>query len=288
MNIPRAVITAAGRNQRTLPLQTLIDRDGRAKSVLDILIGEAIGAGAEEVAVVVAPGDEARYAEAAGPHAARLVFVPQVEPLGYAHALWCARDFVGREAFLHLVGDHLFVDGGEPGCARRLTDLARAEGCTVSAVQSTREHLLTSFGVVGGRRVPGREAVYTVDTVVEKPTPTEAELRLLVPGLRAGHYLCFFGLHVLTPSVMEILAGLPYDAPTGRKPSLSDALAILTTRETMLALEEQGRRYDLGDKYGLLTAQLALALSGQDREEVLARLLELLAQREALSARRTG
>ena len=65
--------------------------------------------------------------------------------------------------------------------------------------------LLPRFGAVAGRRVAGRSDLYRVDTVIEKPTPTEAEQRLLVPGLRAGYYLCFFGMHVLTPRVMEIL-----------------------------------------------------------------------------------
>ena len=51
----------------------------------------------------------------------------------------------------------------------------------------------------------GSERLYEVETVIEKPTPTEAEQKLVVPGLRAGNYLCFFGMHVLTPSVMEIL-----------------------------------------------------------------------------------
>lgn len=288
MRIPRAVITAAGRNQRALPLQTVVDRDGRAKAVLDILIEEAIAAGAEEVAIVVAPGDEARYAETVGAHAARLAFIPQPEPRGYGDAVLCARDFVGQEAFLHLVGDHLYISGPEHSCARELVALATAEGCSVSAVQATREHLLPAYGVVGGRRVPGRQDLYAVETVVEKPTPTEAEMRLLVPGLRAGHYLCFFGMHVLTPAVMDILAAMPGNAATGRAASLSEALAILATREKYLALEERTRRYDLGDRYGLLTAQLALALSGQDRENVLARLLEMLAQRETASAGRTG
>ena len=84
--------------------------------------------------------------------------------------------------------------------------MAEAESCAVSAVQATREHLLPHYGAVGGRRVPGRRDLYTVETVIEKPTPTEAELRLVVPGLRAGHYLCFFGMHVPTPAVLEILA----------------------------------------------------------------------------------
>ncbi len=288
MRIPRAVITAAGRNQRTLPLQTVIDRDGRPKTVLDILIDEAVNAGAEEVAVIVAPGDEARFADGVGQHAARLLFIPQPEPLGYAHAVLCARSFVGDEAFLHLVGDHLYVSPGDHGCASALVELAAAESCSVSAVQATRESQLNAFGVVAGRPVPGREDLYTVETVVEKPTPTEAEMRLLVPGLRAGHYLCFYGMHVLTPTIMEILAELSYERSGGRLPTLSDGLAILATREKYLAVEERARRYDLGDTYGLLTAQLALALNGQDRDLVLARLLEMLAQRETSAARRVG
>ena len=54
---------------------------------------------------------------------------------------------------------------------------------------------------------PAGEILYLVEDVLEKPTPTEAEQRLVVPGLRAGHYLCLFGMHVLTPVIMEILAG---------------------------------------------------------------------------------
>jgi UTP--glucose-1-phosphate uridylyltransferase len=60
---------------------------------------------------------------------------------------------------------------------------------------------------------------------------------------------------------------------------LSSALAELARRGRYLALETRGRRYDMGARHGLLTAQLALALAGEDREEVLAGLVELLAQR---------
>ena len=285
MNIRKAVITAAGRNQRSLPLQMLVDRDGVDKSVLSILVEEVLRAGVEEIAVVVAPGDEEPYANAlhtVGGHGGRLRFIPQEQPLGYGHAVYCARNFVGAEPFLHLVGDHLYVSHDDDGCARRLVEVAQTEACAVSAVQATRENLLPYFGVVGGKRVPGRQDLYIVETVVEKPSPTEAELRLMVPGLRAGHYLCFFGMHVLTPTVMDILAKHVAEAGDAGRVTLSGALAVLAAREKYLALDagQHARRYDVGIKYGLLTAQLALALTGHDREEVLARLLELLAQRD--------
>jgi UTP--glucose-1-phosphate uridylyltransferase len=147
-------------------------------------------------------------------------------------------------------------------------------------VQATRETLLPYYGTVGGQRVAGRESLYTIDTVIEKPTPTEAELRLTVPGLRAGHYLCFFGMHVLTPTVMDVLGEQIAAAAEHGGVTLSDALAVLAEREKYLALEERARRYDVGAKYGLLIAQLALSLSGKDRGYVLARLVELLATRE--------
>ena len=279
MEIRKAVITAAGRNQRTLPLQTLTDRDGADKSVLCIIVQEALSAGVQEIAVVVAPGDDGPYAEAVGDHPGRLHFITQDQPLGYGHAVYCAKDFCQGEPFLHLVGDHLYVSSEEEGCARRLVQVAEAEECAVSAVQATRENLLPYYGTVGGRRVPGRKDLYEVEAVVEKPTPTEAELRLIVPGLRAGHYLCFFGMHVLTPTVMEILAQ-HCAAAEGCKVELADALAVLASREKYLALEERARRYDVGVKYGLLIAQMALALSGQDHDLVLTRLLELLTHRE--------
>ncbi len=280
MRITKAVITAAGKQQRTLPLQTLIDRDGTEKSVLGILIEETLRAGIEEICLVVQPGDEKPYTDVAGDHARRLYFVQQSQPLGYGHAVYCARDFVGGAPFLHLVGDHLYVSRGEQGCAQHLVEVAQAEACAVSAVQATRESLLPYYGTVGGRRLPGRPGLYQVETVIEKPTPTEAEQRLIVSGLRAGHYLCFFGMHVLTPTIMELLGEMVQRNQGARPVTLAAALAEVAKHEQYLALEKSDWRYDVGVKYGLLTAQLALALSGQERAEVLARLLELLAQRE--------
>ncbi|HKE22513.1 MAG TPA: sugar phosphate nucleotidyltransferase [Bryobacteraceae bacterium] len=283
MRIRKAVITAAGKAQRALPLQTLIDSDGEEKSVLQILVEQALDAGVEEVGIVVWPGDESRYSESvAASVRGRLHFVPQPQPLGYAHALYCAQDFVAAEPFLHLVGDHLCVPSGPEPCALRIMQIAAEERCAVSAVQATRESLLPHYGTAGGRRVAGRQDLYRVETVIEKPTPTEAEQRLHSPGMRAGHYLCFFGMHVLTPAVMDLVGQMLASEPAV---TLSAALADFARREQYLALVSGDRRYDLGARYGLLTAQLALSLNGRDRQEVLADLVDLLATRELAAAR---
>lgn len=275
MKLKRALITAAGRDDDRLPLQRLVDRDGVPKTALEIIVEEAIAAGAHEIAIVVRPGDEAAFRAAAGDGASRLELIPQHEPQGYGHAIRSARSFLADEPFLHLVGDHLPVSDAPARCAAQLVAVAEAEDCAVSAVQATREHMLPLFGAVGGRRVAGRRDLYEVETVMEKPTPTQAEQQLLVPGLRAGHYLCFFGMHVLTPTVLDLLDGL---GPAGDR-LLSPGLALLAARERYLAHEVSGRRYDLGVTYGLLVAQLALGLAGRDRDEILAQLVELLARR---------
>jgi UTP--glucose-1-phosphate uridylyltransferase len=275
MKVRKAVITAGSPSQRSLPLQTLIDGDGEEKAVLQILVEEAFRANIKEIAIVVQPGDENTFAKVVGEHTGKLTFIQQAEPRGYGHALSLTRDFVGDEPFLHLVGDHLYVSANERGCAEHLVRTAEEQGCAISAVQETRENLLPYFGTIGGRCLPGHQDLYEVDAVIEKPTPTLAEQELIVPGIRAGHYLCFFGMHVLTPAVLRILDEQLADE--GTRPSLSEALQQLAQREKFLALVMQDRRYDVGVKYGLLTAQLAVSLNGQDRDEVLTRLLTLLA-----------
>jgi UTP--glucose-1-phosphate uridylyltransferase len=282
MRIRKAVITAAGRNQRALPLQTLIDRDGTEKTVLRVIVEEALLAQVDELCIVVSPGDESAYQQAAGGRGSSIRFIEQRQPLGYGNSVYCARDFVGQDPFLHLVGDHLYVHGDGDSCARHLVQVAESQSCSVSLVQPTRENLLPNYGAVGGPKVSGFDDLYRVETVIEKPTPTEAEQRLIVPAMRAGHYLCFFGMHVLTPSIMDILGRQLERQPSA---ALSPALAELARHEQYLALESRGRRYDVGVKYGLLRAQLALALSGSDRAEVLSQLLELLATRNLESGR---
>lgn len=277
MEIKKAIITAAGKTQRSLPLQTLVDRDGVQKTALAIVIEEVLKAGVEDICVVVHPGDAPAFAAASGRHSPALHFVEQTIPLGYGHAVYSARDFIENEPFLLLVGDHLYLSQDQKSCAQQLVEVARAESCAVSAVQATHESKLPYYGAVGGHLLLGKSWIYQIDNVLEKPTPTEAEQKLVVPGLRAGHYLCFFGMHVLTPAVMRMLGEMVQASGENSLLHLSPALLRLASQERYLAYEVRGRRFDIGVQYGLLTAQLALALDGKDRDEVLNNLLELLA-----------
>ena len=118
-------------------------------------------------------------------------------------------------------------------------------------MQPTRESKLPFYGTIGGKGVPNQPRLYQIEKVLEKPTPTIAEQELIVPGLRAGHYLCFFGMHVLTSGIMEILAAA-HAAATERLISRSRRLCPnLASREKYLAYEVEGRRYNLGEKFGI-------------------------------------
>lgn len=280
MKIAKAVITCGSPNQRKLPLQTLIDHDGKENSVLGILIEEVLNAGIDKIACVIFPGDEKSYEDVVDEYSRNIQFIEQKEALGYGHAILQASEFVGNEPFLHLVGDHLYVSRNEKGCATHLVAVAEKEECSISAVSAIRENIMPNYGVVGGKREKGSTDLYKIETVIEKPTPTEAEQKLFVPGLRSGHYLCFFGMHVLTPIIFEILKIKLAKLSEGDKLNLSSTLNELSGVEKYLALEKHDWRYDVGTKYGLLKAQVALALSGKDRDQVLSELLELFTSRE--------
>ena len=278
LKVTKAIITAAGRDHNRLPLQVLVDSDGAQKPAIRIIIEEVASAGVDEAAVIVSPGDHEAYREALENAQVKVHFIEQGAPQGYGHALLCGREFVGQSAFLHLVSDHLYLSGRPERCAQQLVDVARAEACSVSAVQPTRESMLPYYGTVGGNGVANTPHLYQIEKVLEKPTPTVAEQELIVPGLRAGYYLCFFGMHVLTSGVMGILAEQQASAHNGSL-ALTPALSELANREKYLACEVEGRRYNLGQRFGLLNTQLALGLAGRDREEILSQVIEVLATR---------
>ncbi|MEZ6134040.1 MAG: UTP--glucose-1-phosphate uridylyltransferase [Pirellulaceae bacterium] len=278
MQVRKAVITAAGKNQAHLPLQSVVDRSGEVRTALELLLDDIASTEIEEIAVVISPGRSEQYRQAAGMHAERLSFFEQDNPRGYGDALIRARDFVAGEAFLHLVSDHLYVSRNGRSCAAQLIEVAEREQCAVSAIQATRENQLSYFGAIGGAPVPRKNGLYEVNTVLEKPTPTEAEQRLIVAGQRAGHYLCLFGMHVLTPTVLDLIEAAIDELSEGEHANLSDALNRLAGTQRYLASELNGVRYNIGEKYGLLIAQLAIALNGEERDRVLTELVELLAK----------
>lgn len=309
MRVRKAVITAAARGERLYPVADTIqkamlpvtDIDGLDKPVIQIIAEEAFSSGIEELCIICAPGDGSRYINAftslrenliksfkgvnwAKEEAdritdllSRIQFVEQQEPLGYGHAVYCAREFVNNEPFLLLLGDYLYVSNlAQKRCAAQLIGLASQENCSVSAVNPTIEHQIGRYGTITGKHVLHGSGVYQIEKIIEKPSLSMAELELLTPGLRVGYYLCFFGMHVFTPAIFDILE--KHVAQGSNNVLLTPALQELAGSDKYLALEVKGNRYDLSRKLGWLQAQIALGLAGQGHSETLSAMVELLAE----------
>ena len=309
--VRKAVITAAGRGTRMYPATTTIqkemlpimDRDGICKPAIQIIIEEALDSGIDEVCLVVNPHNRAQIEQHFAPLspeelklfkgkdwallqsariqqiAARLTFVVQESPEGYGHAVWCARNFVGQEAFLLMLGDHIYTTGEERRCARQVLDVYEQYGCSVSAVQQTPTELLHLFGTVCGKRIAEHPPTYDVSAIYEKPTPDYAEQHLRQQGLLHGMYLCFFGIHILTAGVFDCLQHAIDNnlREKGEFQFTSAQEALRASGERYLASETIGDRHDIGIPFGYAQTQAALALNSIYKEQMLAALVRTLA-----------
>jgi UTP--glucose-1-phosphate uridylyltransferase len=273
----KAIITAANPAEKHLPLQTITNAEGDSKTVLENCLDDLVVSGIESVAIVVAPNSISEYRAAAGSHAEAITFIEQEAPRGYGHAVWCAKEFVADDPFVLIVGDHLFLSSSVSPCVKQLLSLAAEHDSCFSAVQATDESKLYLYGTIGATRNPSDPNLFEVNTIIEKPTPTLAEQELIIPGLRHGTYLCFFGIQILKPSIMTLLDRQVEDLPEGQSLGLTPALAEIAKSEKFLAAELQGTRFNLGERHGLLKAQIALALAGPHREDMLVSIIELLA-----------
>lgn len=312
MKVRKAVITAAGRGTRQYPASTtvqkemfpLVDIDGLTKPTIQIIAEEALEAGIEEICIVAAPGDAEMYRQhfrslstdllpafAGKDWALResqqlahlqssLRYVTQQSPEGYGHAVYCAREWVGDEAFLLLLGDHVYNSTDPTGrrCARQIIDVFQLAGQSVASVKRTPARQLHLFGTVRAEPVDDQAQLYRIAALAEKPDIAYAERELRTPGLRKGDYLCFFGMQVLTPSIFDYLSYcITHEICEKGEFQLTSALAMLAEREIYLAFEIRGERYDMGIPYGLVETQLALALHSPMREEIVATVIRLLA-----------
>ncbi|MFT6863070.1 MAG: UTP--glucose-1-phosphate uridylyltransferase [Akkermansiaceae bacterium] len=274
MKIKKAVITAAGLHQQHLPLQSLVSPSGENKTVAAFLLDEIFASGIESAAIIIAPGTVRDFSSAIAGHLDQVTFIEQAEPRGYGHAVLCARDFTGDDPFLLMMSDHLYLSFAAESCLSQLLNVAAQTDGPVSAVQPTHESKLPFYGAIAASPVSGCQGLYDVSHMIEKPTPTIAEQELIVPGLRAGNYLCFFGMHVLTKGVMAHLD--QSFSGEGNLP-LTPSLAAIAHSEKYLACEIEGLRFNIEESFGLLRAQLGMALSGDGRDEVMGAMIELIA-----------
>ena len=310
--VRKAVITAAGRGTRQYPASTavqkemfpLVDRDGLTKPVIQIIGEEAIDSGIEEICIITQPGEEQQYrdyframeepearqfrgkqwaileSEKLGEFGGRLHFAEQKSPEGFGHAVFQAREFVGDEPFLLLLGDHVYISDTKDRCARQLIRVFEQYVLdAVTGVQPTLERQLHLFGTIRGNPIDASQGIYKAELIIEKPSIETAREKLATPGLPAGNYLSHFGMHVFSPRIFDSLEYLiKNDLREKGEMQLTAAQEHLRKQtDKYWVVVTQGQRYDTGTPYGLMETQLALALNGVHRTDICEAITRILA-----------
>lgn len=275
--VRRAVIPAAGFGTRLFPatkavkkeLFPVIDRDGRVKPAILAIIEEAFGAGIEEVAVIVQAADREIFREFfqdplpvehlnklsrddreylgrlldLGRHVS---FVVQETQDGFGHAVHCAREFVGGEPFLMLLGDHLYASHAVESCARQLVDVFEQVGHSVVGLKCTSIEESRHFGCAAGVWQT-KDAVLTVTEFVEKPDAEYAREHLRVEGLGDDQVLTLFGQYVLTPKIFDYLEEhIRHNVRERGEFQLTACLDLVRQEEGCSGCMVKGRRFDIG------------------------------------------
>lgn len=273
MAIRKAVIPAAGLGTRFLPATKAVPKELLPivdTPTIQYIVKEAVDSGIEDVIFVTGRGKNAiidhfdsypeleEKLEREGKHdlvealreasnMVKVVSVRQPEPKGLGHAVMCARDLIGDEPFLVLLGDDL-VDSSIP-CSRQMIDVFNKHGKSVVALMRVTDEDVPKFGICGGHPVEDR--VYSLDTMVEKPSLDEAPSNLAIVGR-----------YILKPSIFKYLDEVK--PGKGGEIQLTDAMARMMKVEGFIGYEFVGERYDAGDRFGFLQASIAYGLKRRD------------------------
>jgi UTP--glucose-1-phosphate uridylyltransferase len=276
MSVKKAIIPAAGLGTRFLPATKAQPKEMLPivdKPTIQYIIEEAVASGIEEILIIT--GRNKRAIEDHFDKSVELEYqleqnnktelleevrkisnmvdihyIRQKEPKGLGHAISCAKTFVGNEPFAVMLGDDV-VDSQVP-CLKQLIDCYNEYKTTILGVQKVPKSETSKYGIVDGFNIENR--VYKVRNLVEKPSIEEAPSNIAI-----------LGRYIITPEIFNILENTP--PGKGGEIQLTDALKTLISHEAMYAYDFEGRRYDVGDKFGFLQATVEFALKKPDLRE---------------------
>jgi UTP--glucose-1-phosphate uridylyltransferase len=175
----------------------------------------------------------------------RVSYVRQKEPLGLGHAVLCAKHLVGHEPFAVILPDD--VIDADPPCLKQMIDVFNEKCGSVIATMTIDGPSISSYGVLAGSPDPNSPRIYNCTGMVEKPKFEDA------PSNQA-----IIGRYILTPRIFDLLEQTKPGA--GGEIQLTDGIKALLKEEKVLGFSFAGKRYDAGDKFGMLQATVEFAL----------------------------
>jgi UTP--glucose-1-phosphate uridylyltransferase len=275
--VRKALIPAAGFGTRLFPatkvlkkeLFPIVDRDGRTKPIILVIAEEAVQAGIEEVGIVVQTSDRelfqdffqappkpelwqklspeaqqyCQYLQTLGD---RITILTQERQEGYGHAVFCAKDWIGEEPFLLLLGDHVYASDTDISCARQILNLYEQIGKNVVGVTILSADLIHKAGCVTGVWQEDG-SVLEIEQIYEKPSLNYAQKHLRVQGMKEDEFLGIFGMYVLEPAIFALLeADINNNARDRGEFQLTTCLEKLRQQEGAIGYLVKGQYFDTG------------------------------------------
>ena len=272
--IRKAVIPAAGMGTRVLPATKSMPKEMFPivdKPAIQYIVEEAVNSGIEEILIITNRGkgiieDHFDYSPELEqallksgktdfyntvhsiPQIANITFVRQRETKGLGHAVHCAKNFVGDEPFAVMFGDDVIV--GEDPAIGQLIRAYEKYGKGVLGVNAVPESEIHKYGSLKVDKI--EDNIYNCTDMVEKPKTKEEVLSLF----------SILGRCVLPPEIFDILETV--EPGVGGETQLTDAMKVLARSTGMTAVDFTGVRYDMGNKLGILKAQIEVGVANQE------------------------
>lgn len=286
----KAIIPAAGLGTRFLPVTKAMPKEMLPivdKPTIQYIVEEAVASGIEDIIIVTGKGKRAiedhfdnayeleqnllqkgkldllekvQYSS----NLANIHYIRQKEPKGLGHAVLCAQNFIGDEPFAVLLGDDI-VQSDTP-CLKQLIDQYDETRSSVVGVQQVPDHETNRYGIIDPASTDGRR--YQVNHFVEKPKLGTAPSNLAI-----------MGRYILTPEIFMFLE--KQETGAGGEIQLTDAIQKLNEIQRVFAYDFEGKRYDVGEKFGFVKTTIEFALQNEDIKDELIEFLEILMKERA-------
>lgn len=286
MKIKKAVIPAAGLGTRVLPATKAMPKEMLPivdKPAIQYIVEEAVKSGITDILIITSRGKSIiedhfdrmpeleKRLEDSGKHEylkdvvdiasmANISFVRQQQQLGLGHAILQAKNFVGNEPFAVLYGDDVII--GDDPCIGQLCRAYETFGKGTVCIKEVPKDDIKKYSSLKVNHI--KDNLYEVSNMIEKPQTED----------QVYSYFSILGRCILPSEIFTILENTPFGA--GNELQLTDAMKTLAQRDGFIGVDFTGKRYDMGNKLGILKANVEVALSRDDLKDDFAEYLSSL------------
>ncbi len=259
MKVKKAIIPAAGMGTRVLPASKAVPKEMLNivdKPAIQYIVEEAFASGIEDVLIITNRGKgaiEDHYDHVMQcSNFGNIYFIRQKETKGLGHAVLCAKSFVGNEPFAVLYGDDVILS--ETPVTKQLCDAYEKYGKGAVGVKEVPGKAITKYCSLAVD--PIEDNCYNCTDMIEKPSEEEILSNFSI-----------LGRVVMPPEIFDILEETPLGA--GNELQLTDAMKTLAQTKGVVAVDYEGTRYDMGNKFGILQANIEVGLKHPETQEEL-------------------